>query len=822
MCPIDIRHYKNIDLNRFISRRLYDEALHAFAREQYDYAIEIVFRAINESDENNNTQTIEVYDGLVLVGKCSRWMNDYHQLDVVCNLLQESARWCIDDFNHIILTAHRSSNDAKDFSEIEPDVSAIDCLIEHDFVAREKLLYRGLGRLRLGKYRDAMTDLEVGYLFSSLAMDYRLQAEYANCLGLYYMGVGNIRHAIEWFNKSYLTVKITKSDRRVGLATLNLGVCMYKMGNYEKAERYISTSISHLEIGRDELNLQRSYIAFANVLRLTRKFSAAKEVIDKVYMLVCDKRFRREECLSLELLGDILKDTEYYSDALLSYRRGRIIADEIAPEGDLVGGFLRREGECLIFQGACGEGLELLAKALFHVRKIGDRYEEGVIARCLAQGFLIANETSRALEYIENAILLLNDVDARHEYALSHIVAAEINLRCIDTTHDREQSDSLDKAWNHTIVAQGIILVHGIDYWIDTVKRLQSRIVKRRQEEHRYRASIGLLESPENGLQNRAKSPQQVIIAESKAMKEVMQAAVAYAPYDDSILLTGETGTGKEMIAQLIHQHSNRKSGRMVTINIAAIAPTIFERELFGHAKGSFSGAVTDCRGIVSTANGGTLFIDEIGELALDLQVKLLRLLQDGSYHRLGDPSVKYADLRIIAATNIDLEAAVETGQFRRDLYYRFASLEIYIPSLHERPEDILPLLEHYLSVYEEKPVTVNHYFNEVSIRLLERYRWPGNIREIMQVARRASLSKIRRGRVDIVLGKKGKQVSISGPDPCMSIVANCCDNARSLSRAHLLLALEECGGNRTAAARMLGISRSSIYRRIAKLDTER
>jgi len=535
----------------------------------------------------------------------------------------------------------------------------------------------------------------------------------------------------------------------------------------------------------------------------------------QAYTMACDLRIPREECLALEFLGDVHRDEGKPEEARRYYQRGMAIAQQIAPEGDLVGELLRREGECLVNEGRTGEGLEVLARARAHVRTLGDRFEEGVTLRCLAEGMLQAGDFEPAGEYADQACAILEAIDARHEHAIARLAAAEVALQFSEKPAAKEPRDVLDRAWEHALVAQGICRGLDIEYWTGAVKRVQSRIARRRAEELKYAASRDKKKPGETY------KPGEVVIAESRAMQEVLQAVRAFAPYDEPILLTGETGTGKEVVAQRIHRESLRKDKPFVAVNVTAVPQTMFEREFFGHVKGAFSGADHDRQGLAALADGGTLFLDEIGDLPSATQAKLLRLLQEGTYFCLGDPVERHADLRVIAATNINPEQAVAERRLREDLYYRLAILAIPIPPLRERPEDIRPLLDHFLSLSAGRRIGADQYFNELSLRLLANYGWPGNVREVALVARRAFISQQTFGRVEIEVGNGEDAMVLRGPGREAVAAAGRDDDPAPLSRARILLALEETGGNRTAAAQRLGVARATLYRRLTKLGLD-
>ncbi len=221
----------------------------------------------------------------------------------------------------------------------------------------------------------------------------------------------------------------------------------------------------------------------------------------------------------------------------------------------------------------------------------------------------------------------------------------------------------------------------------------------------------------------------------SEPMRTIRHTVERIGPTDLPVLITGESGTGKEVIAQTLHRESKRSKKPLVVVDCAAIAPTLMESELFGHQKGAFTGASTTTMGLVRKAHGGTFFLDEIGELPTPVQVKLLRLLQDGSYRSVGGTESKVADLRIIAATNRDIEAEVSNGQFRRDLYHRLNGARIHIPPLRERIEDIEPLFRSYLNRFRQKAERRMMDIHPAAMDIIRQAPWPGNIRELVNCA---------------------------------------------------------------------------------------
>lgn len=230
------------------------------------------------------------------------------------------------------------------------------------------------------------------------------------------------------------------------------------------------------------------------------------------------------------------------------------------------------------------------------------------------------------------------------------------------------------------------------------------------------------------------------MIGNSPELNRAVEVALLIAPTDVSVLVTGESGVGKESFPQIIHQNSARKHGPYVAVNCGAIPEGTIDSELFGHKKGSFTDAVTERSGYFEEANGGTIFLDEVGELPMPTQARLLRVLESGEYMKVGSSQVQRADIRVVAATNVDLEAAIREGRFRQDLYYRLNTVTISLPPLRDRGDDLLLLFRLFASDYADKYHMPPIRLSEEAERLMLRYRWPGNVRELKNLVERLSV----------------------------------------------------------------------------------
>ena len=314
------------------------------------------------------------------------------------------------------------------------------------------------------------------------------------------------------------------------------------------------------------------------------------------------------------------------------------------------------------------------------------------------------------------------------------------------------------------------------------------------------------------------------LVGQSARMRELFDLLETVAASPSTVLLTGETGTGKELAARAIHHNSVRRAHRFVALNCSAVPETLLEAELFGHVKGAFTGAVANRTGRIETAHQGTLFLDELGVMSISLQAKLLRVLQERELERVGDTRTIKVDVRVIAATNADLQQLVGDGLFREDLYYRLNVIPIFLPPLRERREDIPLLVQHFVARLSphKKPaqkVTVT----QEALRVMMAYAWPGNIRQLENAVERALALSRDRTQIDVQdLPPELRDNSPAGQEPTVTLPADGLDlplYIADVERQLIGQALDETGGNRQQAARRLGLKRTTLVEKVRRLQ---
>nr|MBN2278686.1 sigma-54-dependent Fis family transcriptional regulator [candidate division Zixibacteria bacterium] len=386
----------------------------------------------------------------------------------------------------------------------------------------------------------------------------------------------------------------------------------------------------------------------------------------------------------------------------------------------------------------------------------------------------------------------------RNIYFIEKQCAANGDKACLFIGQDRQAWG--DKIKNHLAYFEAEDIQ-------GNVAQLTRQLQLQTRELERQRREIGLL---------RWTSDPFFAEVRSQIFKHIMQLAARVAQFDSSILITGETGVGKEVLARYVHRHSQRSRHPFVVVNCGALPETLLESELFGHRAGSFTGATRDRIGLLQQAHKGTVFLDEIGDISANIQLKILRVLQEKEITRVGDTEPLKIDVRIIAATNRDLNRAVNEGRFRDDLLYRLRVIEINVPPLRERTEDILPTARYLVDRLAQKLKIPQLKLDSTCVDYLQAYQWPGNIRELENAIERAA-----------VLSHDGIIRPENLPPEILKIAGNGTRAVDPLSmtlveteQKHINAVMKLCHDNRTRAAKILGISPSTLWRKLKTMDS--
>lgn len=347
------------------------------------------------------------------------------------------------------------------------------------------------------------------------------------------------------------------------------------------------------------------------------------------------------------------------------------------------------------------------------------------------------------------------------------------------------------------------------------VRTVAAGIKRRRKEEERQTLRRAMRRSVERGQ----------MIGRADRMQIIFALIDQVAPARSTILITGESGTGKELVARAVHEASPRAERAFVAVNTSNIPSDLLESELFGHTRGAFTGAVAAKKGLFEVADGGTIFLDEIGDIPPETQARLLRVIQEREFTPLGDIAPRRVDVRIVAATNTDLREAVRSGSFREDLYYRLAVVPVELPPLRERREDVLPLAQHFIRKYnEENGRTISEQIAPEVLALMESYTWPGNVRELENVIERAVViapgDQISRACLSVDITDPQRAALSAGTSPASTGIdvtrgVNFYDEVRRFEIEIIRRALEQTGGHQSRAARLLGMNATTLNSKI-------
>jgi DNA-binding NtrC family response regulator len=354
------------------------------------------------------------------------------------------------------------------------------------------------------------------------------------------------------------------------------------------------------------------------------------------------------------------------------------------------------------------------------------------------------------------------------------------------------------------------------DYLVKPLEREKLIIsIHNALEKHSIRSTVTLLQRPSSFEELENPAAFREMVAEDELMASVFCQAETFASSDYNLLIAGETGTGKEMLARIVHRLSRRSDGAFVALNMGVFSKTLVEDDLFGHAKGAFTGAVNEKKGFLEEAQGGTILFDEISEMDHELQGKLLRVIQERELYRLGSTDVRILDMRIISTTNRNIHEEVEEGRFRKDLYYRLNVCYIDIPPLRKRRKDILPLARHFMNIHSRKNQKEIHSLSRDLAEYLVNYSFPGNVRELENIIAACVLNE--RG-TTLTLASAGDLV------PVLKQYINASEGTlpiKELERRHVYKVLEATKGNKTRAAEILGIGLRTLQRKLKGYERE-
>ena len=599
-----------------------------------------------------------------------------------------------------------------------------------------------------------------------------------------------------------------------------LAILSYRTGEYDKAKGLLQQAIEIFELTGSLRNAANSNIALGRVNIFRGRYTEAETLLLDSRKEASDSGFRREMALSSEFLGELCYHQQRYDESLAWLKEAEGIASEIAPEGDVAVEVYRRLGDVYLALGKIEDAEITLSKAHRLCESLNDKYELGSVLRAYGMVAFRKNDMELAMSFFNESIVTLKLIKESFELGRTLQLSAETCEKWTtgNNTDLQTRNDLLQKARDYAVEAMHLFSSKGLLDRAEVCRNLVHRL-ECRSESSDHESSYQEIRFDKKYL------IEDSIIAVSDSIKEIISRVRSLAPGTMPILVSGETGTGKEIIARLLHRFSSRPEGPFVPVNCAAIPDTVFESELFGYKKGAFTGAVADKEGMFERASGGTLFLDEITELTARQQAKLLRAVQEQCIRRVGETTERPVDVRLISASNEDLLSMVGSGKLRKDFYYRISGGVIELEPLRNRKDDILPLFSYFLCGSDGE-----FSIEEGLTELLLEYHWPGNVRELINVARELALLG-QSGRVvrtrDLPLVIKDFPLSEPRDAADLSIEAGSSRKINGTSsesgnetdiRRRLELALIKHNGNKSAIARELGIGRTTLYRRLLEL----
>ncbi|MEW6129815.1 MAG: sigma 54-interacting transcriptional regulator [Acidobacteriota bacterium] len=671
-------------------------------------------------------------------------------------------------------------------------------------------------------------------------------------IGRKYLLEGNVIKAIEYLQKAVDISLSLKATRHLMDAQIWLSEALLSQGDIEAAIKIVEEM--HAQINRHP-NLE----LFGFLCRLDAKiaaaqnnFAAAIQWLEQSTSFFEIREYQYERAVNRILLASILEELRAFDESIKEVETALSIFEEIgaklnAKEAIDFLNTLKKQAKTSVSPSQIQDYRQPSDLALSIDGFIAQRILRASISRKL-----LLHEIASITQAIAaaQAIVIFETkptVENVNQTSTEYVIATALGLdepACISEQEFINQVPQTEYA-RHCVYEfsdhhQCKFLLQVIEPQSERFKAVKVTLKPLLQlAEH----SLELNQFKSNHQKPRVFNPEQMLaqlqipgfICASRAMNDVLEQIQKIRSSNVTVLITGESGTGKELIARALHATSSRRAKKFLPFNCSAAPRELLESQLFGHRKGAFSGAMSNNPGIIKTAIGGTLFLDEIGDLPLDLQPKLLRFLQEGEILSLGDNEPEIVDVRIVAATNSNLEDAVAQGKFREDLFHRLNVIRIHTPPLRERREEIPVLVNHYLTVYQQESAKTGIELTEEALDLLLVYDWPGNVRQLCNELRRVvaysdSGTAVSPDKLSIEIVKAGREIqakenAASKPFAAIEVdglKATLQEATDELERRMIMLALQQSSGNIAQAAKALGLSRMGLYLKMNRLNLER
>jgi len=577
----------------------------------------------------------------------------------------------------------------------------------------------------------------------------------------------------------------------------NLAILLRKKGKASEAASICREGLHLCERSGLPLLECRYALELGNISVIMREHDVGHRHIMRASRIAESHSYTRELILVKEVEGDLASLLGRFEDARKTYEDALGQVARLMPLADLESELLHRVALMCLRTGRTSEARQYSQRAIDLTGDLSDKYESAICLRVLGQTEIEEGLTASGLDHLRESVRVLSSLSLR----APGLALSEYTLGCaiLSCREEREW----DEALINLLGARRIYSILGVGEAIREVDVVVSSVMSSKRP-FRRAAVADTTHSTTGRATARDLGRYGIVTADDRILGDVCH----WGSTDVRILIEGETGVGKELVARTLHALGRRREHRFVAVDCGALSETLADSELFGHIRGSFTGAFRDRVGLIEEADGGTLLLDEVGELSEAVQAKLLRVLEEGEVRRVGDNKVRRIDIRVISATTKDLGQAVETGRFRRDLYYRLKGALIRIPSLRERRGDIDLLLYHFLGLEGERCGRDIRLSDGARERLCE-YSWPGNVRELKSTLEALAVSvgedgEISAGLVERFMPGLGRGSGLDG-------------RVKAIEHEEIERALSACNGNKSKAARMLGIARRTLYSKIKK-----
>ena len=650
----------------------------------------------------------------------------------------------------------------------------------------------------LGQFTAAARWFEEAIVSARRAQDRSYEAMAQSSRALLQMLIGEPAGALEFINAAMAIYDELSDDRQVARCLLNRGIFYSKLGQPRLAELDLRDALKAFEEHNQPIYAHSAKLALGRVFMISGEPVESKALLMAVVGSTSEESDPRNLVIALEYLGDIELESGNLRAARECFQNARRIALSVGRSSDLSIETGYRLGLSLSLDGDYEEGIRLCSEALALAESQGDQFD--IAAALLAKGrSLSASNPSSAVHDLRRSVEVASRIGDTYTHALaSHalsklLFASEELLEAVGFATEARRGFS--KLGSSRLSAESET------WFLELAAHLATRL-----QSNLDQSSI----SPRRGAPRAGEiSSYGSFITSSTGLASLLSTTLRLAPRSLSMLILGETGTGKELVADAIHQSSGRE-GQFVPVNCGALPGELLEAELFGHARGAYTGADRERGGLIEYSHKGTLFLDEIGDMPLKAQARLLRALEHGEIRRLGENTARLVDLRILAATHRNLLEMVSAGEFRLDLYHRLTGFVITIPPLRERAADVELLIDHFLAMYAKEQDKAVDLAPEVRA-LLTRHAWPGNVRQLRNVIHRlVSLSEPGQIVTKLPFELEGVELPRSLPEAL-----------DAEERRRIIAALEACRWNKAKAAASLGASRTTLIAKMKRLGIE-